>query len=66
MRQRSRFVRGKENVQPAKIASRSESQSISMEKMPWKNPLKGDETKMAMAEVTIKSAGLYVGFHVKF
>ena len=66
MKQQSRFSRGKENTKLARVAARSEPASISMSKLPWKNPLKGDETKVAMAEVTIKGAGLAVGFRVRF
>ncbi len=35
-------------------------------RVPWSNPLKGDEKKMAMAEVKTRRSGLFVGFRMKF
>ncbi len=66
MKQQSRFARGQRNIKPARVASRTETHPIAMEKMPWKNPLKGGEKDVAMADVTVKGAGLFVGFHMSF
>ncbi len=60
MAQVSRYARGKRN------AARAETPSVDAVRMPWTNPLKGDEKKVAMAEVSVKNKGLHVGFRVKF
>ena len=57
---RSRYARGKALGKPiAKLG-------IAMRAFPFKNPLKGDYKKMAMAEVAMKGLGLVVGFKFKF
>lgn len=66
MKQQSRFARGQKNVKPSRVAPRQESTGIAMQRLPWTNPLKGSEKEIAMAEVTVKGAGLYVGFRMKF
>jgi hypothetical protein len=61
MKMRSRYASGKRNA-VAKVY-RDDS---SVQKLPWRNPLKGDERKAAMAEVKVAHAGLFVGFRMKF
>lgn len=62
MAQVSRYARGKRNA--GKEAA--ESQPVDALRVPWTNPLKGDEKKVAMGQVSVKRAGLHVGFRVKF
>jgi hypothetical protein len=62
MKFKSRGERGEKLMKAAKIADTS----TSMQKFPWSNPLKGSYKDVAMAEVSVKSAGLFVGFKVKF
>lgn len=38
----------------------------SMKKFPWKNPFKGGIENLALAEIGIKGAGMFVGFKIKF
>lgn len=61
MKVKSRGERGRRLTQ--KVAGGGET---SMKKFPWKNPFKGGVENVAMAELGIKSAGLFVGFKVKF
>lgn len=62
MKLQSRGDRGKQNAQGV----RTDSNERSMKNFPWKNPLKGGYKDIAMAEVTMKGAGLFVGFKVRF
>lgn len=59
----SRGARGRQLVQ--KVAGVGGGETA-MKGFPWKNPLKGGIENVAMAEVTMKGAGLFVGFKVKF
>lgn len=56
----SRGVRGRQ------LAPKTRSEETRMKGFPWKNPLKGGYQDIAMAEVSVKSAGVYVGIKVKF
>ncbi|MFH0799531.1 MAG: hypothetical protein V2A66_05040 [Pseudomonadota bacterium] len=49
-----------------KITERPEGVETSLKEFPFKNPLKGGYGNIAMAEVTVKGGGIFVGFHVKF
>ena len=60
MGQISRYERGKKNIAPSSLRA---GDAV---KVPWTNPLKGDEKKVAMAEVTMKRMGLNVGFRFRF
>ncbi len=61
MAQASRYERGKVNAgQPAPQST------VDAFRVPWVNPLKGDERKAIMAQVGVKRGGLQVGVRVKF
>lgn len=63
MRGQGRWAKGQRLVQ--KVAAVGTG-GTSMSEFPWKNPLKGGIEDVAMAEVSMKGAGLFVGFKVKF